>query len=539
MLFAGIKTERDLDALKKRILKDRELFATILRIRKAMNFRYGAIGDKQTMITNAELLAFYRELVKSGKEKSDRAVELLLRKIKTKSNSGVAVVSVLTKPYPCPGNCLYCPTEAKMPKSYLSKEPAAARALLNDFDAVRQTHSRLKALVTNGHLTDKVEMIVIGGTWGAYPQKYREDFARDLYFACNTFGARNNKLRKKRSLVAEQKINETAKCRVIGLSVETRPDWIKEKEILHMRALGVTKVELGVQHLDEKVLWKNRRFTSRTQIAEATRLLRDCGFKIVYHMMLNLPFSTPRKDLASFEELFVNKDFCPDMLKIYPCVVLESSDLCQVWRDGKFKPYSARTLKELLIAVKKIVPPYVRIMRVIRDIPGAYVLAGNKATNLRQDILADQKKNNWSCKCIRCREVREEEVQSKELKMKKTIYPTLGGKEIFLSWEMRDGKKIASFLRLRLPREDVVATEALRGAAIVRELHTYGLLTQIGEKGRQSQHLGLGRKLLQEAEHIARQASFNKIAVISGVGVRDYYRKRGYKLHDTYMVKLL
>ncbi len=538
MLFDHIKTEEDVGRLKLKIMKDAALRQEIEAIRKGMGY-FLRPPVKNTMPTNAEILVLYKKLIKSGKETLNRATELVLRKNKTKSNSGVAVVSVLTKPYPCPGNCLYCPTEREMPKSYLSKEPAAARALRNGFDAVRQTETRLRALQANGHPTDKVEMIIIGGTWGAYKQEYRESFVRDLFFACNTFGARK---RRRRSLTEEQKLNERAKCRLIGLSVETRPDWIDAAKISHMRNLGVTKVELGVQHLDDDVLNQNRRGITQEQIISATRLLKDAGFKIVYHMMPNLLGSNPKKDLAAFHKLFADEAYQPDMLKIYPCVVLKSAGLHDIWKGGKYKPYSAEELKNLLLSVKKIVPPYVRIMRVIRDIPAEYIMAGSRITNLRQDLLLGQNGGKSVCRCIRCREVREEEVRMSELNLHKIEYVASGGREIFLSWERGRDDRLASFLRLRLPlpirpAEVASLSGALCGAAIVRELHTYGRLMKIGAKGSQSQHRGLGQKLLAEAEHIAKKAGYKKMAVISGVGVRHYYRKLGYRLNGTYMVK--
>ncbi|MBI5045982.1 MAG: tRNA uridine(34) 5-carboxymethylaminomethyl modification radical SAM/GNAT enzyme Elp3 [Candidatus Niyogibacteria bacterium] len=554
MLFDRVKTEEDVGRLKLKIMKDAALRQEIEAIRKGFGY-FLRSPAKNTMPTNAELLALYKKLIKAGKETSNRATELILRKNKTKSNSGVAVVSVLTKPYPCPGNCLYCPTEQEMPKSYLSKEPAAARALRNGFDAARQAVTRLRALQANGHPTDKVEMIIIGGTWGAYQQKYRENFVRDLFFACNTFGVRK---RKRRPLAKEQALNERAKCRIVGLSIETRPDWVNEKEITHMRRLGVTKVELGVQHLDDEILNLNRRGTTQKQIIFATRLLKDAGFKIVYHMMPNLLGSDSKKDLAAFHKLFTDENYQPDMLKIYPCIVLESTDLHDIWKSGKYRPYSATELKNLLIDIKKIIPPYVRIMRVIRDIPAEYIVAGSKITNLRQDLLSGDKR---ICRCIRCREIREEEARISDLALHKIEYAASEGREIFLSWERKSDNRLASFLRLRLPtghayrigrqaglpysllsNKSKVAPwmrngGALYGAALIRELHTYGRLMRIGVKGAQSQHRGLGQKLLHEAEKIAKKAGYKKMAVISGVGVRNYYRKLGYRLQDTYMVK--
>lgn len=538
MLFEYIKTEKDVDALKRKIMKTPELHEELLSVRKNMDFYKNVSFEKKTMPTNAEILALYKKFVRDGRAESSHEIELLLRKIKTKSNSGVAVVSLLTKPYMCPGNCLYCPTEAKMPKSYLSREPAAARALLNDFDPYKQVTTRLKALCANGHPVDKIEVIVIGGTWSAYPRDYQEEFITNIFAACNDFDS-DSKRQSKYSLDLEQEKNERARSRVIGISIETRPDSIHKEEIRHLRKLGVTRVELGVQNLDDEVLAKNNRTINQAQIIEATSILRYAGFKIVYHMMPNLPFSTPEKDVNMFQKLFEDENYQPDMLKIYPCVVLESAPLYDLWKKGGFTPYTKEELMKILISIKKKIPKYVRIMRIIRDIPSDYVYAGNKTTNLRQDLMKAQDIGKWRCKCIRCREIREEEVYLNELDLNKIEYVAAGGVEIFLSFERKKDNMLASFLRLRLSKNNSAGLDVLDGSALVRELHTYGRLVRLGEGGGQAQHRGLGRRLLEEAENIAKNKGFGKIAVISGVGVRDYYRKLGYRLDGTYMVKLL
>ena len=341
------------------------------------------------------------------------------------------------------------------------------------------------------------------------------------------------------------KVNETAGCRIIGLSIETRPDYITSHELERLRMLGVTKVEIGVQHLNNDVLRLVQRDMTSEAIAEATEKLRNAGFKVVYHMMPNLPGSTPEKDIEMFKELFAGKQFQPDMLKIYPCMILDDSELYKTWKEGKHRVYTNEELMHILASVKKEIPPYVRLIRVIRDIPAEYIKAGSIVSNMRQWLKDDMKKNNWQCRCVRCREVRNEEVFLKDFKFTKREYETETGKEIFLSYEHKDTEKLAAFLRLRLPqpleRTDLSKLfPVLRDAALVRELHTYGQLKHINEKGDQSQHIGFGKRLMQEAENIAREAKYKKIAVISGVGVRDYYRKKlGYELEDTYMVKYL
>ncbi|MCK5591485.1 MAG: tRNA uridine(34) 5-carboxymethylaminomethyl modification radical SAM/GNAT enzyme Elp3, partial [Candidatus Pacebacteria bacterium] len=490
--------------------------------------------------------SFYRSMVESGEQTPSREIEQLLRKIKVRSNSGVAVVSLLTKPYACPGKCIYCPIEKEMPKSYLSKEPAAARALANDFDPYKQVVNRLRALVVNGHPVDKLELIVIGGTWSFYDQEYQEEFIKEIFRASNNFLAKEGEEIEKDSKTLEelQKINETAGARVIGLSVETRPDYINEEELNRLRRYGVTKVEIGVQHLDDKVLEYNKRGIKTSLVAEATELLRNAGFKIVYHMMPNLPKSNLQMDVEMFKRLFSGKDFHPDMIKIYPCVVLQKTGLYEIWKRGEFKAYTDEELTKILISIKKDIPPYVRLIRVIRDIPATYIMAGSKMSNLRQIIQQDQKKNDWVCRCIRCREVRNEEVLLENYLLSRIEYETQTGKEIFLSFEHKDKKenKCVAFCRLRLPNKNMFSNlsgdlEVLKDTAIIRELHTYGQLVRINEEGGQSQHRGFGRRLMEEAENIARTSGYKKIAVISGVGVCEYYRTLGYGLDRTYMVK--
>lgn len=576
MLFANIKTEADIEQLKKLVIKDPVLSERLLRVRRGMKYpRDGVLHEeKQTlsMPTKAEMLALYKELVAEGGEKANPLALLALRKLKTKSNSGIAVVSLLTKPFPCPGRCTYCPTEENMPKSYLSKEPAAARALMNDFDPYMQITNRLKALEMNGHPIDKVEMILIGGTWSFYHPVYQEEFLIGCYRACNDYGTGNDSRTEAYTdrlthLLELQDRNERAKCRIIGLSIETRPDYITDFEIERLRALGVTKVEIGVQHLDDDVLKLTKRDMKIARVKTATEKLRNAGFKMVYHMMPNLPGSTKERDVAMFGELFSGEDFQPDMLKIYPCMVLEHSELYETWKQGNFVAFTDPELIEVVRGAKKHVPPYVRILRVYRDIPASYIKAGSTVSNLRQEMDRDMARNGWQCKCIRCREIREGEVNADEFTLSRIEYRTTTGTELFLSFESDTSSgtrfdefkgqplstsqrvalkpnlvprsKLAAFTRLRLP--DVHGKDALlpvlRGAALIRELHTYGRHTPVGDTGKQSQHVGFGRQLMAEAERIAKEAGFQKMAVISGIGVREYYRKLGYHLEGTYMIK--
>ncbi len=557
MLFHDIKTERDLDLLKRRIVTDETLYGRFLAVRLKLYDPEGKLAPEghfepkkgtsgRRLPTNAEMLAFYKDGLEGGEETVNIDAELTMKKFKVRSNSGVAVVSLLTKPFPCPGRCTYCPTEERMPKSYLSKEPAAARALANNFDPYAQVTNRLRALAMNGHATDKIEMIVIGGTWSFYHPVYQEEFLAECFRACNNFGLPEDMQTGKmtKSLAELQTDNETAPTRIIGLSIETRPDYITRYELERLRALGVTKVEIGVQHLDDEILKKTKRDMKIVQVKEATERLRNAGFKVVYHMMPNLPGSSIEQDIKMFGELFSSEDYHPDMLKVYPCMVLEGSELFDTWKEGGFVPYTDEELVHVLVEAKKQVPKYVRIIRVIRDIPATYIQAGSKVSNLRQWLEMDMKKNNWRCKCIRCREVRGMLVDPKDFPLTHAEYRTKTGREFFLSFEEVNEGKLASFLRLRLPDNRGAEfiggpLEVLHDAALVRELHTYGRMATIGEEGTQSQHLGFGKQLLIEAERIAKEAGYKKVAIISGIGVREYYKNRGYTLEGTYMVKYL
>lgn len=554
MLFTNIHTDLDVEQLKKRIVKDAALSVRLREIRKQSG--YTKSGESRSdmnekdgslqMPTKSEVLALYRALVAEGLEEENPDAEMALRKIRTKSNSGVAVVSLLTKPFACPGRCTYCPTDVSMPKSYLAKEPAAARALANDFDPYLQITSRLKALELNGHPVDKIEMIVIGGTWSFYHPIYQEEFLIGCYRACNDYGTTNDSRTEVYDdrltyLLTLQDRNETALSRIIGLSIETRPDYITDFEIERLRTFGVTKVEIGVQHLDDDVLRLTKRDMKIERVKVASELLRNAGFKMVYHMMPNLPGSTIARDISMFGELFSGEDFQPDMLKIYPCMVLDNSELYETWKEGKFTPYTDPELIEVLRGAKQFVPPYVRILRVIRDIPATYIKAGSHVSNLRQAMDEDMKQNGWQCRCIRCREIREGEVNPNDFTLSCITYRTRSGEEQFLSYENIASRKLASFTRLRLPDNlgEHAVLPVLRGAALIRELHTYGRHTKVGSDSGQSQHVGFGTRLLREAERIAKERGYSKLAIISGIGVREYYRKRGYTLEETYMVKHL
>jgi elongator complex protein 3 len=488
---------------------------------------------------NSDLLKTYRGLLRQNKIRRDERLEKFLRKREVRTLSGVAVITVLTKPYACPGQCVYCPAEKGMPKSYLSNEPAAARAKGTKFDPYAQVKVRLEALAMNGHETDKVELIVLGGTWSCYPKKYQAWFVKRCFDALNGQTAPD--------LARAQKRNEGAAHRCVGLTLETRPDYIYNEEIARLRQLGATRIELGVQSVFDPILKLNQRGQTVKQIINATALLKTAGFKVTYHLMPNLPGSNLKKDLLMFKQLFLGPNFQPDMLKIYPCIVTKNSILYRWYRQGKHRPYSDNQLKDLLIKIKLSLPYYVRLARLIRDIPAESIVAGNKITNLRQIIAAEMAKAGLRCKCLRCREAghqtlnpkskitNSKQIQNSKFKIQK--YRASEGTEYFLSLESQDRRILYAFLRLRINdhSEENFISE-LKGAAIIRELHTYGEMIPLSGTGR-VQHLGLGKKLLKEAEKIVRQKRIKKIAVISGIGVREYYQKLGYRQAGTYMIK--
>jgi len=520
---------------------------------------------KISSLLNSQILEVYRALNKKNQLPRGFDKNLwdgLLRKRSIRTLSGIAPVAVLTKPYPCPGNCAYCPNEPGMPTSYLPNEPAVMRAVKCGFDPYKQTVLRLNSLENNGHEPSKIEIIVIGGTWSYLPDKYQYWYILNCFRAANDF----TKLRKNESigsylesdgdsklqilksvigkvispypksmpltdlkiaLAREQKKNETAKYKIIGLTLETRPDYINEKELRQMRDLGCTRVEIGVQAPDDAILKLNNRGHNVAEIARATKELRDFGFKVTYHIMPALPGSTPAKDLELYKLLFTDERFQPDQIKFYPTVVTQGSLLYRWWKAGKYKPYTDAELQELIVECKNFTPKYVRIIRLIRDIPGESILAGNKITNLRQIM----QQRGVKCNCIRCRESKET-AYVKDFKINVEQYAAGGGTEYFISADSSDDKTLYGFCRLRMSETSLIAP------AMIRELHVYGQLMPVGG-GKKTQHRGLGKILLAEAEKIAKELGAKKMAIISGVGVRDYYRKTDYKLKESYMVKKL
>lgn len=484
---------------------------------------------------NHEMIDAYRDLKDAGKIKGNKAFERLIMKRAIRTLSGVAPIAVLAKPYKCPGRCVFCPTEENVPKSYLSNEPAVMRAILNDYDPYKQVVSRMQTLHENGHSTDKIELIVMGGTWSAYPKAYQTSYIRQCFNALNGGTP-------VRDLGKAQKINETAPHRCVTLTLETRPDWINEKELIRMRKLGATRVEMGVQCIYDDVLELVKRGHNVQAVKDASRLLKDAGFKISYHMMPNLPGMTVERDIEMFNELFEDEDFKPDMIKVYPCVVVPFSELKWWYEQGRYKPYTEEELLRIILEIKPFFPRYLRVTRLIRDIPAQSIVGGSKVSNLRQIAHEVMKKRGIYCNCIRCREIKGESVDAKAIKLNVMEYASSGGHEFFLSFDDTSKDKLCALLRLRFSSYSISGKKhfikELEGAAIIRELHTYGAQVPISEHDEiASQHMGFGKKLVIEAEKIAKENGYKKIAVIAGVGVREYYRKLGYELVGTYMLK--
>jgi elongator complex protein 3 len=521
-----------------------------------------ALGINQP--PNRSILRAYHTLVKKKRIKAHPAIEHFFTKAGIRSTSGIAVVTSLVKPYACPGKCVYCPTEVRMPKSYIASEPAAARSLRLDFNPYHLMQKRIDVLEKNGHPVDKIEYIVKGGTWNAYPLKYQYWYILESFKACNNLSRRvraphtNESHWDKRSLKdliaeveKEQRYNERAAYRIIGITLETRPDAITPKTIYHMRLQGCTRIELGLQAPDDDILALIQRGHTVEEFHRAIWLLRCAGFKVDLHFMPDLPGTTPDHDIAMYTTLFDDPTLKPDMVKIYPNTVIKSAELYQWFLDGRYKSYGSEELFRALLEMKRRTPRYCRISRLIRDIPATEIEDGNKTTNLREVLAHKLTELGEVCVCLRCREISRHPIAHNETPVLFVdTYDTVGGTEYFLSYEDKNRTAVFGFLRLRIPEDqNLFRTQEqklhtfmpeTRGSALIRELHVYGQLVPIGKrKLKASQHKGIGKKLMAEAERIAVKSGYKKITVISGVGVRGYYRKLGYRKMGTYMVKKL
>ncbi len=477
------------------------------------------------------LVAAYRALVESGEWVEDPAFMTRIRMKPVRTLSGVTTVTVLTKPYPCPGKCIFCPSDVQMPKSYLPDEPGARRALQHQFDPYRQVASRIEALEAVGHPTDKIELLILGGTWSCYRRDYQSWFVQRCLDAMNQADSA--------SLQEAQAMNESAEHRNVGMVIETRPDHVNPAEVAWLRKLGVTKIQMGAQSLDDRILALNQRGHTVGETLDAVTLLRAAGFKIVLHWMPNLLGATPQSDREDFPRLW--QGFCPDEIKIYPNQLLQNSELYNYWLRGEFQPYSTDTLIQLIADIKPGIPRYCRVNRIIRDIPSTNVVEGNKRSSLRQDVQDEMSRRETVCQCVRCREVRAKQVSAEKLVFNDLVYDTGFSEEHFLSFDTTDDH-LVGFLRLSLPGEDAPDTGLadLSRAAIIREVHVYGQSLPVGsEEQGIAQHSGLGTRLIEQAEMVARKRGFEKMAVISAIGTRQYYQRQGFSRGEIYQVKNL
>ena len=468
--------------------------------------------------------------------------EIVVKK-PVRSISGVAVVAVMAKPYPCPhGRCAYCPggPERGVPQSYTGKEPAGRRAKEHDFHPRRQVEARLRQLEISGHPTDKVELIVMGGTFPAMPLCYQEWFVRECL----------NALTGKDALTIEeaQKHAETAEHRPVGITFETRPDYCKEEHVDRMLRLGATRVEVGVQTIYDFILKRVERGHTVRDTIEATRILKDAGLKVCYHVMPGLPGSDPDRDLRMFKRLFKDPRFKPDMLKIYPCMVFEDTPLYDLWKRGEYEPYDEETAVRVIAEAKRrYIPEYCRIMRVQRDIPAHLAAAGIRKTNLRQLVHEYMEERGWKCRCIRCREAGHRMREGAEVDPERAELRIIrertwrGGVDYFLAYEDPEADAILGYLRLRKPTEHAHRPEIDPETAIVRELKVVGPTVPLGERDSKAvQHRGFGERLMKKAEELAEsELGAERILVISAIGTREYYRRLGYERVGPYMGKEL
>ena len=521
-------------------------------------FKKGIQKKYKYTISNAEFIKIYKYL-----NLDNQQLRNLITKKKCKSNSGVLVITVLTSAHPeyidgsgevkttrfsCKHDCAYCPNEpahegnnwVAQPRSYLYAEPAVLRANANDFDPIKQMNSRISSLINMGHIPDKLEIIVLGGTWSEYPRNYQDRFITDLYYAANSYFDTN---RPKLSLEEEIEINETAKIHIIGLTLETRPDTITLEEIANFRRYNCTRIQLGVQHTNNAVLKKIMRGHTIERAYEAIKLLKNNCYKVDIHIMPNLPAASYEIDKAMLEDVLYDERIQVDQYKIYPTAIVPYTRIKRWFEEGTYVPYDDLKLYQLIKDFKQKVQKYKRLNRIIRDIPGHYIEGGysTKFVNMRQLLQDDMRLNKWGCECIRCREVKGHLVSPSDIKLNVEKYRASGGDEYHISFDTDcDKNYLIGFLRLRLaPEADNGAVlPSIKGCALIRELHVYSNISDVGNNIEGSlQHKGYGKQLVAKAEDIARDNGYRKVAIISGTGVRGYYRRLGYQLIDSYMIR--
>lgn len=509
-----------IDELKKSLPERLEL--NKIKARVARKYRL------KKMPKNSDILALVKE--------EDRStLGPILQRKPVRTISGIAIVAVMTRPHPCPGECIYCPVGENSPQSYTGEEPAALRAKRVSYDPYLQVADRLLQLQKIGHPVDKVELIVMGGTFNAHPEDYQKWFIKRCFDALNNSGVKSPQIK---SLEEVQILNESARVRNVGLTLETRPDFIDPSVVNDMLEFGVTRVELGVQTLKDSVYKKVKRGHSVKDVAIATKILRDSGIKVGYHMMPGL-FSDFDEDIEMIQTLFSDERFKPDFLKIYPTLVIPGTGLYKLWKKGEFVPYTDEEAIELLLRMKSLLPKWVRTMRIQRDIPKKLIAAGVKKGDLGAIVHKKLKEKNVRCRCIRCRDIGHLKYRG-EIKFEENVevlsekYSASGGIEYFISAEDMRNDALIAYLRLRINEK----SQSQR--AMVRELRVLGPMVPIGARKKGArQHEGWGSMLLQKAEEASIKNGSESILVNSAIGTREYYRKRGYKRHGSYMEKPL
>ena len=499
--------------------------------------------DGSGFYSKSNLVAGYRWLVEQGDLDEDPD---LLRRIRMKpmrTASGVAPVTVLTAPAGCPSACIFCPDDVRMPKSYIHDEPGCQRAEQDGFDPYRQTLGRIQGFESIGHSADKVELLILGGTWSAYSREYRNWYVQRCLDAMNSGDGPDHA--RSPSLQVALERNVAARHRNVGLVVETRPDWVTPDEIRHLRSLGVTKVQIGVQSLDDRILALNNRGHAVAEVRQALDLLRTAGFKLHLHWMPNLHGATPASDRRDFRRFFSDRSIRPDEMKIYPCSLIEGTELHRLWEQGRYRPYTEAELVDLLADIKPGIPPYTRINRLFRDIPAHHIRAGVRTSNLREVVQRELARRGTACGCIRCREISQAEVLPDRLSTSTVRYRTTLTDEFFIACTMpaadpSQRARLVGFLRLSHIREPGTGSQAfldeLHGNAMIREVHVYGLAQGLG-RGRAgaAQHAGVGSRLLAEAASLSAECGFERQSVIAATGTRGYYAARGFRQGELYM----
>jgi elongator complex protein 3 len=522
----------------------REIITTLLSMPSPTHDDVNRLKIKTAAKYHLEAVPANADLISALTPLEAKKLLPILRRKATRTISGVTVIATMTKPYPCPQPepCAYCPggpTQGS-PQSYTGYEPAALRGTQNSFDPYEQVQSRIHQLTAIGHKVDKVELIIMGGTFPATPMEYQ------IWFIQRCLDALTGKTS---TSLEDAKANaEVSKTRNVGITVETRPDWAKQPHIDAMLDMGVTRIELGVQNPDDQIYQLVGRTHTVADVAEATRIAKDAGLKIVYHLMPGMPGSNPEKDLAAFKRVFTDAVFKPDMIKIYPCLTIAGTKAYEWYQNGTYQPYTTEEAATIIAEIKKTIPPWVRVMRVQRDIPARLILAGVKKSDLRELVQSKLKAQGSQCPCIRCREVGHRlavnhvKPDLEKIKILTQRYEASEGKELFISVEDPENNVLLGYLRMRIPsakahRQEITA----KPSAIVRELHIYGPLVPVGKHSEDAwQHKGYGQVLLKEAERLAgAEFGLKKLLVISALGTRRYYMRFGYERDGVYVSKSL